>query len=257
MNKNLFMCLLLVLLLPSVPSLLEADRSDGTVSLTVDPNRIEVGTFYHKKNVNVTANVPLCDGVVLQIKSRPEEVVLNRKGRLGFVWMNVAKVTVAGAPEVYILGSSDEVKTICSPEERDRLQLGLETLRKTISFRSERPGTGDEFNQFLRLKKHRGTYRDDISVNLGPENNEGRTVSATVPLPSVIPVGEYTLRLYCFEEGALVEDLSAPLTIEKSGLPRLESKLAHEHPAAYGVVAVLVAMLAGITMGVIFSSKSG
>jgi uncharacterized protein (TIGR02186 family) len=257
MNKTSFVLLLIVFLLLALPWLPRAQSAGEDDSMTVDPDHIKIGTFYHGTDVNITADIPLCEGVVVKIESEGKEVVLNRKAKIGFIWMNVAKVTVEGAPEVYVLASSDEVAAICSPGERERLGIGLETLESSVSFSSEKPLTGKEFRDFLKLKKHAGTYNDNISIVLEPAGDGRQTVTAELPLPSVMPSGNYTLRLYCFDAGILIEESSAQLKIEKAGLPRLESELAHEHAAAYGVAAVLVAMVAGIAMGVIFSSKGG
>jgi hypothetical protein len=63
------------------------------------------------------------------------------------------------------------------------------------------------------------------------------------------------LRLYCFEDGMEIAGGAAELTIEKVGLPRLEGELAHRHPAAYGVLAVLAAAAAGVGTGILFTSR--
>ena len=257
MRKTAHTLLLLAVLCLLVPSVLAPQSNGERVSLTIDPSEVKIGTFYHGTSVNVKAETPPCDGVVIKIESEGKELVLNRKARLGFIWMNVAKVTVEHAPEVYLLASSDDVAAICSREVRNKLRVGTETLKERVTFSSEKPLTGGEFGEFLKLKRHSGTYKEDIPITLEPAGGGRQTVTAAIPLPSVVPSGKYALRLYCFVEGQLVEETSAILTIVMSGLPRIESNLAHERAAAYGVAAILVAMIAGITMGVIFSSKSG
>jgi uncharacterized protein (TIGR02186 family) len=249
--------LLRVLLWLCLYSMLDAGASAGSVSIAVDPDHIRSGTFYNGESVKVTADVPPCDGVVLVLTSEPEEIVLNRRGKIGLVWLNVAKITVEGAPGVYILASSDAVNAIGSRGELERLGLGFEALRNRVTFRSEKPLTGREFDEFLKLKRHAGTYNDDIAIAMERREGGRQAATATLRVPSVTPPGQYRLRLYCFEDGAPIENASALLTIEKAGLPRLESELAHTHAAAYGIIAVLFAMVAGITMGVIFSSRGG
>ena len=126
-----------------------------------------------------------------------------------------------------------------------------------MSFTSDKPLAGGEFDQFLKLKEHVGTYRDDVPIEMKPVPGERRAISASLPLPSIMPSGDYTVRLYCFEDGRVVDEASAGLTIVKTGLSHLENELAHEHSAAYGIMAILVAMAAGITTGVAFSSRGG
>jgi uncharacterized protein (TIGR02186 family) len=225
--------------------------------MSVDPAAIKIGTFYHGATVRVTAQTPPCEGVVVTIESGSKTFILNRKARVGFLWMNVAKVTIEGAPEVYVIASSADVESICSAEDREKLRLGVASLKSTTSVSSDGPITGEEFDEFIKLKRHTGEYNDDIHVDMGPVGDETHSVTAELPLPSVTPSGAYKVSLYCFEGGKLVETATDELKIEKVGLPRLEAELAHEHAAAYGIAAILVAMVTGITMGAIFTSKGG
>lgn len=226
-----------------------------SVSLRVHPDRVTVGAFYHGTNLTVTADAPYCDAVVVMLQSDAKRVVLSRKGRLGVIWMNVAQVTVTGAPGVYVLASSADVHTICSSEQRNALGIGLDALESRVEFSSSKPLTGEEFEHFLRLKRHSGSYRVGVPVTLTPRGKDRMAVAASIPLPSAVPVGHYNLVAYCFEHGRMIEKASASVLIKKTGLARLEYELAHEHAAAYGVIAVLMAMAAGITMGVAFSSR--
>jgi uncharacterized protein (TIGR02186 family) len=251
MKKQLVGAVLVSFLLLSAA----AFDSHCSVSLTVNPDRVTVGAFYHGTDLAVTADAPHCDAVVLMLESAAKRVVLSRKGRLGVIWMNVAQVTVNGAPEVYILASSDDVGRICSREQRNTLGIGFDALESRMEFSSNKPLTGKEFEHFLKLKTNAGTYRADVPVVLRPEGEGRMAVAASIPLPSAVPVGHYNLVAYCFEGGRMIEKASASVLIEKTGLARLEYELAHEHAAAYGVIAVLVAMVAGITMGVAFTSR--
>jgi uncharacterized protein (TIGR02186 family) len=233
----------------------DARSTGGVALLTVTPDHIRCGTFYHGTDVNVVADVPLCDGAVLKIERDGGETVLNRKGRVGFVWLNVAKVTVAGAPVLYILASSSEVTSICSIGERERLGIGLDALRAGISFQSDAPLTGQEFREFLKLKRHAGTYNEDIPIQMEGTGEGRQRIEASIPLPSAAPSGDYNVRLYCFQDGAMIGEASAGLTIESVGFPRFEYELAHGHAATYGIMAILVAMVAGLGTGLVFSSR--
>jgi uncharacterized protein (TIGR02186 family) len=233
------------------------EAKEALVELTAVPDRIEIGTLYHGTDVRVAADVPLCDHAVITIVGPDREIVLNRKGRLAVIWMTVAHVTVKNAPQVYVLAASGSINAICPPEERRRLGLGLESLRGSIEFESDEGLTGREFDEFVKLKKHDGSYAVSARVVLGPENGDRRTLSAVMPVAASTPPGVYPVRLYCFTADSLVAQASVPITIEKVGLPRFTTALAFQHAAAYGTLAVLIAMLAGITMGVIFSSRPG
>ena len=82
-------------------------------------------------------------------------------------------------------------------------------------------------------------------------------IDVRTPVPSGMPSGDYDIHLYCFREGNLVEERAARLNIDRIGLPHFMINLAYNHAAEYGLLAIIVAMAAGIIMGVIFSSLPG
>ncbi|MEW5994822.1 MAG: TIGR02186 family protein [Candidatus Zixiibacteriota bacterium] len=231
--------------------------SESPIELTAVPAHIQVGALYHGAKVHIFAEVPTCDGAVIKVEGGNDEVVLNKKGKVAVIWLNVAQVTAKNAPQVYILAASDHLANICSPQERERLGLGIESLRKRITFESDKSLTGLEFEEFVKLKEHIGTYDVDTRIDVRPAGEDKQRLSAVLPIPSAMPPGQYTVQLFCFQDGNLVNQAAVQLSIDKVGLPLLLTSLAFEHAAAYGILAIVVAMMAGIIMGIIFSSRAG
>jgi uncharacterized protein (TIGR02186 family) len=230
---------------------------DSLVTLILDPAQVHVSTFYQGTDVHVSAKVGECDGAVLLLTAGEEEETLNRKGRVAGIWLNVAQVTVSHVPRVYILGTSDKLENICSPEVQRELGLGEESLREQLKFTCEKPLTGSEFDEFLKLKVDNGTYNMNVKVELVSTGSGQKELSAILPVPPTVPPGNYTVLLYCFKDGKPVKRGSAELSIVRVGLARVMASLAYSEPAVYGVVAIVVAMIVGIGMGLIFSSRPG
>lgn len=235
----------------------EPSPEDSLVKLSLDPAQIHVSTFYKGADIHVSANVGECDGAVLLLTAGEEEETLNRKGRVAGIWLNVAQVTVSHVPRIYILGTSDKLENICSPEAQKEFGLGEESLREQVQFTCEKPLTGSEFDEFLKLKVDNGTYNLNVKVDLVPAGPGQKELSAMLPVPPTVPPGTYTVQLYCFKDGKPVERGSAQLSIVRVGLARVMASLADNDPAVYGVVAIVVAMIVGIGMGLIFSSRPG
>jgi uncharacterized protein (TIGR02186 family) len=226
-------------------------------SLNIVPDQIQIGTFYHGAEVQVSANVAACDGAVIVLEGGDEKVGLNRKGRVAFIWMNVAQITISGLPRVYIMAASDKMDDICSKETQEKLRLGTEYLRPQMEVHSDQPLTGKEFDQFLKLKTHIGTYDTNNQIDLKQVQPGRQEISSILPIPSQMPPGIYDVHLYCFRRGNLAEEEMGSLKIERVGLPDLMINLANKHAAVYGLVAIVIAMAVGIIMGFIFSSLPG
>lgn len=233
-----------------------AVQVDSSVSFTVSPADIKIGTLYHGANVRISAQIASCDGVVIKIQGRDEEIKLSRKGKIAVIWLNVAHILVKNAPQVYILTASDELEKICSLEERERLGLGLQMLEKKITFESDKQLVGGEFDEFVKLKEHSGVYDVNGRVTLTPNQGGLQHLESILPIPSAMPPGTYTIQLYGFRDGNLVEYGKTELSIEMIGLPRFFTALGFDHGAIYGIVAIAVALMAGSIMAVIFSIRT-
>jgi uncharacterized protein (TIGR02186 family) len=257
MNR-MIQAIVLVCLLCAAASLgAETASGDSLFAVTLTPDTIEVGMFYSGTEVSVSAEIPDCGAAVLVLEAGSEEIRLNRKGRVAGIWLNVAQVTARNVPKVYILASSGRLEDICSPEMQRELRLGPDYLRREIEFSCEKPLTGSEFDEFLKLKTGNGTYDMDVGIDLKPAESGMMKLSADLMIAPTIPPGTYNVMVYCFSGGNPVYRGSSELTVERIGLARLMVKLAHDHPAIYGILAVAVAMLVGIVMGVVFDSLPG
>ncbi|NBX03360.1 MAG: hypothetical protein EBR02_04750 [Alphaproteobacteria bacterium] len=73
-----------------------------------------------------------------------------------------------------------------------------------------------------------------------------------INFPSDIPSGNYIAEIYLLSEGEIVGMQSTPITVVKSGLDALIYLSAHQYPAAYGVVAIVLALGAGWLAGRLF-----
>lgn len=235
----------------------QTSADDSTIALQVSPEEIEIGVLYRGAEVKVEAEIPAYEQAVLLLQEDGEEVMLNRKGREAGIWLNVAQVTVKNAPKVYLLAASEGLDEICSADAQRALGLGVESLKSRMNITSDQDLIGNEADEFIKLKKDNGTYRTDIGIRLNPNDRGSQTLSAALPLPATVPPGIYHLRLYCFRDGRLMQRGAAQLSIKRVGLAEFMASLAQKRAALYGVMAILIAMIFGIGMGVIFHSLPG
>ena len=230
--------------------------SENITNFKVAPDYIDINVFFKGAQVFVSAEIPECDGVIIELEGKIQDIKLNKKGKEAFLWLNVAQITVKYAPSVYIIAASDKLDVICSPEELEKELIGYGALKNKIIFRSDKPLTGHEFDEFIKLKEHSGSYNIDGRVKITPSTNNRRKVSTTLNIPSFIHAGNYELFLYCFKNGNLISKASSDFKIEEVGLTLLTKKLAFGNPAIYGISAIIIALAAGFIIGLIFSRKA-
>jgi uncharacterized protein (TIGR02186 family) len=225
--------------------------------VSIAPDAIRINAFYKGTDVKVRADLAYgCDEAVVKIQGDDEEAVLKRKGKVSIFWLNLDEVAFDNAPEIYILNSSNSLDSICSIEERNKLILGYDALRERIGIHCKNALSGSEFSDFMKLKEHNGSYQQSATGQLLADANNKSTFTAVLHIPPVMPAGSYRVNLYCFKNRVLLEESHAVLSVEKVGVPKYLYSLAFGNPAAYGLLAIIIAMTTGIVMGLIFGSRT-
>ncbi|RJP69732.1 MAG: hypothetical protein C4532_10330 [Candidatus Abyssobacteria bacterium SURF_17] len=240
--------------------LLSAGRVRGASDesgIKLTPQKVEIGSFYHGTDLVIEGTVPADCNVAVLVSGERKEHVLKQKGRVGPVWMNVGTVTVEGAPELYyLLVSSDTLAHLASSDILDANSIGYDALRKEITIEQEGSDLDTTFQEFINLMEDRGLYKVSTS-SIALQRAEGNlaTFKLSVSIPALVPAGQYDVHMYYSRDGHLISNASGAFTVEKVGLPQWLSRLAFNHAALYGILAIVVAVAAGLLMGVLFGSK--
>ena len=223
----------------------------------VIPHNINIGPFFSGMKVNVTAQIPKHSGVIVKLVGRDEDLTLNEKGKKAIIWLNINQVKVKNAPSIYILTSTDRVSELCSDSLQMSEMLGYTSLKSKIVFESKLPLTGIEFEEFIKFKEHNGCYSIDKNAKVISDTVGINTLNATLTIPSFISPDDYNVVIYCFEKGYLLDKVVVKLSVEEVGLPLLVRNLANQSPAVYGILAIIIAMIAGSIIGLVFTKKRG
>jgi len=188
--------------------------------------------------------------VLVTVRGPERKVVVRRKERVAGIWINTESVEFLKVPSFYAIASSRPVEEIASPEMLQRLRIGPERLR----FQPDRLGEASEDFEaaLIRRKSQERLYSDQDAAVYFLGNKLFR---ATIDIPANVPVGDYIAEFYLFKDGELLSATSSPLFIKKSGFGRMIYEVAHEHPAIYGMTAILIALFAGWLASAIFRKE--
>lgn len=225
--------------------------SKGNLELKLNPSHIEIGTFYNGTTVIAKGKVPAGTEVILRISGHYTELHLKKKGKIGgLLWMNIGDVTVANVPEVFMV--------VCSKGMKDRiddpeLNLGYRYLEKMMTIEPKGEDKGFIFREFVKLQEQSGTYGIfSGNVNYTGEAEGLRTFEATIPIPAKMKQGEYKVEAFAVKGGEIIGSSARELALKQVGFPALVSKLAFDYSLIYGIGAVIIAIFAGLLMGILF-----
>ena len=225
--------------------------------LKISPATVQISAFFNGQTVAVSGTIPAGTQAVLEVMGPSAEEPLMRKGRRGGLWMNVGAIKVQDAPSLYLVMSTAEELLTAAPAEAT---WGYRALEKRIAFSGNiEPAERQEFlKQFLELKESEQIYASwPGALKVEAASGGASQVAASFPVPTNMRPGAYKVCLSVIADGKAVSKTCTDLTAEMVGFPALMAQLAYEHGAAYGVLAVVLAIVVGFAMGFFFKGGGG
>jgi len=186
--------------------------------------------------------------VVVVIRAPGQAIVARRKQRMAGIWVNGPGVTYPDVPGFYAVLSTRPLRAITSEETLKSLGVGLGNLD------FGRNGKNDANEQSFRsavidLKERQMLFQEDD----GGVAFIGRSLFRTsVDLPANVPIGRYTADVYLFRDGQAVSENHSTLEVNKVGFEQAVYLLAFRHSFIYGLIAVVIAVVAGLIGWVAF-----
>lgn len=224
-------------------SALTADLSDRRIEITAGFTGAEVLLFGVRDGA----------GDVVAVLRGPEApAVVRRKRRRFGLWLNHRRVVFDDVPGYYAVASTRPLSDVASAALLAELEIGFEH-RVRLPGDGAHGAEGSAFRDALaRLMKAEGRYR--VSPG-GMEFVDERLFRGTFVLPSGVPTGRYRAEVLLIADGAVAGRHATELTIRKTGFGATAFEFAHSHPIAYGLVAAVVALIAGWVAAMMFRGR--
>ncbi len=234
----------------------EQNLSDPQVVTDSSQNEIKIGLTYNGELIQFFGNIsePGADVVVI-LRSPAETVKLNQKGKVGPLWMNVKQHEVKNIPFMYKIHSSASLDQIVTPKLADKYNIGFDIIRQNMEVHTTKGETDPKdtdtiFDGIMALKKKDNLYKVDDNSRI--KIKDGKLFSHFFSFPSAAKEGEYLVDTFIIKGGELLAKSTDTISVSKIGL---ESKLVHwanNYPKLYGVICVIIALSAGLLVGMVF-----
>jgi uncharacterized protein (TIGR02186 family) len=224
------------------------------IQMTVTPDQVLKGATYNGQQIQVTGTLPAEASVIIRVTGQVEHRKLKKKGRaLGILWMNQGAVEIADVPSVFLFYPPEGWKGL-----KTAAGLGLDAVRDAARIESEGEEDATLFDEFVKLKQKSGLYGTFPGlVEYGAQDGSEKTFQCTLSMPSALPTGTYQLEAVAVKDDAVVARTTLEMQAMETGMPAFISSLAFDHGTLYGVLAVLIAVIAGLLTGVLFKGGKG
>ena len=181
--------------------------------------------------------------IVVTVTGPRSDVTVRRKERVAGIWANVESVTFDNAPSFYAVASTEPLENVASIDIRERQEIGIENLSLRPDDADVDPGTAAIFRAgLIRNKQVTGLYSAAVLPITVLSNRLFRT---RIHLPANVATGTYTVAVYFLRDGSAVHAQTTPLVVSKTGIGADIFLFAHDNSAAYGVLAIIIAIAAG------------
>ena len=254
MKRGLFAASILFFLIAS------SAHAQGAPGMQVQPKTIEMGALFDGTTITATGEIPGDGEAVLRFLGEGCDLHMKERGKLfGVMWMNLDSLIFRGVPSVCIVTSSGDLDKIAGkPEEGDTVDsLRLSGIKKEMRLESGGGNHEGAFDELLKLKADEGLYRELTgNVSYGPASGGVKSFRARIPVPARLTPGQYMVELSVVRDGRIVSRATEPVSADLVGFPKMLAGLAFGHSALYGIFSAVIAILAGLAIGIVFQGKA-
>ena len=233
----------------------------GYLEAHLTPEAVDIGAFFNGTKVYVSGDVSPEAEVVVRLSGMRQDVALKQKGKvLGLLWMNLGSITIHNVPNLYLVYISKDFEPTArtQPDKWEELGFGFAALKKEVDISSAEAESDAIFREFLKLKESEGLYAiESGTVTYGEAQSGGKSFEVVLQIPPRLTPGKYLVETFAVKDGSVAARTTTELQVKQVGLPAFISKLAFKRGALYGLLATIIAIAAGLLMGVIFKGEKG
>jgi len=178
--------------------------------------------------------------IIVVVRGPNEDIVVREKQKTYGIWVNRDVHVFTQAPGFYAVVSTKPMKDIASIAYLNAKGIGYQSLGLD---QDNHVDHAEAFRSALvRGKEKNGLYMEDTA---GVSIVGGGLFRSDIKLPANVPVGDFSIETFVFQNSKIVGHKNIMLKVDKAGFERTVYSYAHSHPFWYGITAVLIALLAG------------
>ena len=244
MNKSKIKLIAFILLvLFSNPVLAEA-------YFDISEDNIKIETNFIGKEVIIFGILNNDQETILTIKGPEKNAVIQKKERILGFWFNTKQITYNQIPSIFFIASSNKIEDILPTSTIIKEELSFNYLLENKT--SQRNFISDTSldtwkDNFVRIKKNKNLFKE---YNI--EKIDNKLFQTRIFFPAKSIPGEYKVNVYQIKNNLILNNKEKIITLKKSGVGSQIYNFAHKNAAAYGLFAIIFAVLSGFLAATLF-----
>ena len=226
----------------------------SAMTLDLESPTIQISTFYNGTTLKVRGDMPVGADLLVTLSGPKKNVALKVKGKVaGFLWMNKDDVELENIPAVYMVYTGGNVSC-----DLPSIGVGYQALIDDIDIK---PADADKkfvFAEYVKLMEKSGLYMmRQGAVKYASTGTGEKTYTLTLQIPPKMSAGDYQVKAIAIQDGKIIDQAHQQLRLVLTGLPKFIATLAFQHSLLFGIMAVLIAVAAGLIIGFLFKGGGG
>ena len=216
----------------------------------ISENNIKIETNFIGKEVIIFGILNDDQETIMTIKGPEKNAVIQKKERILGFWFNTKKIIYNEIPSIFFIASSKNIKDILPTSSIIKNELSFNYLLENKT--SQRNFISDVSleawkNNFVRIKKNKNLFKE-YSI----EKIDNKLFQTRVFFPAKSIPGEYKVNVYQIKNNLILDNKERIITLKKSGIGNHIYNFAHNNAAAYGLFAIIFAILSGFLAATLF-----
>lgn len=226
-----------------------------TLTTLLSTNRVEIHSTYTGAEIVIFGAIEPAPGaapldglqVAVTVVGPRAPVTVQKKERLGPIFVNTSRLRFGNAPGYHAVMSSEPLDSITDAATlRD---MTFDPTDDVSAGEAPAPFERSYLSEMVRLKQERGLFRkDEAGIAFVGE----RLFQTRITLPANAPLGRYFVTTHAFSKGRAIAESENEFFLSKTGFEALVASEARTHPWLYGLTAMLCALGMGWLASVAF-----
>ncbi|WP_233487481.1 TIGR02186 family protein [Thalassovita gelatinovora] len=228
---------------------LQAMAEDEEIVLGLSQNRVAITARFDGSDILLFGAVkresPIPDDpleVIVTVEGPSGPLLIRRKERRFGIWINSKVLEVDSAPAFYAVASSGPLSEVLERIENERYNITVDRNIQTVTSTVEFGNTKEFSTALVRIQQENNSYQVLENAVVVDQQTLFRT---SISLPSNLTEGDYQARIFLTRGGSVISQFTTTIDVRKVGLERFLYNLAHEHAPIYGILSLVIAVVAG------------
>ena len=244
MNKKIIKLITLILLV-LIPNAILAEAY-----FDISEDNIKIETNFTGKEVIIFGILNDGQQTIMTIKGPQKNAVIQKKERILGFWFNTKQITYNEIPSIFFIASSKNIEDILPASTIIKEELSFNYLLENKT--SQRNFISDVSldnwkDNFVRINKNKNLFK-----KYNVEKIDNKLFQTRIFFPAKSIPGEYKVNVYQIKNNLILNNKEKIITLKKSGVGSQIYNFAHNNAAAYGLFAIIFAIMSGFLAATLF-----